>query len=65
LAEIDVEIRSKINQIKQLHNGLLATAEDLLAASTSIKPVQQEITGTTLTRMLQKELHRSGSTPKL
>lgn len=65
LAEIDVEIRSVISQIRQLQNGLLATAEDLLAASNSIKPVQQEVTGTTLSRMLQKELHSTSSTPKL
>ena len=65
LAEIDAEINSALSQSRELQAGLLATAEDLLAACSSIKPVQQEITGSTLSRMLQKELHSTDSTPKL
>ena len=65
LAEIDAEISSTLSQSRQLQNGLLATGEDLLAACSSIKPLQQEITGSTLSRMLQKELHTTNSTPKL
>ena len=65
LAEIDSGINSALSQSRELQAGLLATAEDLLAACSSIKPVQQEITGSTLSRMLQKELHSTDSTPKL
>ena len=65
LAEIDAEINAILSQSRELQAGLLATAEDLLAACSSIKPVQQEITGSTLSRMLQKELHSTDSTPKL
>jgi hypothetical protein len=65
LAEIDVEISSVLSQSRELQAGLLATGEDLLEACSSIKPVQQEITGSTLSRMLQKELHSEGGAPKL
>lgn len=65
LAEIDVGVTSALTQSKELQAGLLATAEDLIEACSLIKPVQQEITGSTLSRMLQKELHSRSSTPKL
>ncbi len=65
LADIDAEISSVLSQSRELQAGLLATGEDLLEACSLIKPAQQEINGSTLSRMLQKELHSKGSTPKL
>ncbi len=65
LADIEVEISSALSQSRQLHEGLMATGEDLLKASSSIKPVHQVKTGSTLSRMLQKELHSKSGTPKL
>ena len=65
LAEIDAEISSALSQSRELQAGLLVTGEGLLEACSLIKPAQQEINGSTLSRMLQKELHSKGSTPKL
>lgn len=65
LHELDAKIRSMLDQIRQLQNGLLTTGEELLAASSTIRPVVETLSDTILLRMLQKKLHTADSTPRI
>lgn len=65
LAEIAEQIRHILNQVKELHNGFLATGEQLLAACDAISPEKPGIASPELVKMLQKELHTGDSPPKL
>ena len=65
LAEIAEQIRHILNQVKELHNGFLATGEQLLAACDAISPEKLSISSPELAKMLQKELHTGDSPPKL